>query len=215
MTIAEGFGLVAHRSATVGGAASWCDLVRQAREAQRWDSVRPLILRMSARMKARAFHSHLNGWEHISAHKQSILAEIEDAIGAVDVAPCPAKASKVNTRGEVHYRADELNRMFRAELVSRGWRGASPYNRTILVKDRIAIEAQFGKHASVAYDLFAKHMAFFIGDLIDVGIEILPMKELQAEMSSGVAYYEGELYNLLRQGRGTPAVPLIIVGVAV
>jgi hypothetical protein len=57
-------------------------------------------------------------------------------------------------------------------------------------------------------------MAFYVGDIIDVGVEILPMKELQAEMSSGVAYYEGELYNLIREGRGVPAVPLVIVGVA-
>ena len=80
------------------------------------------------------------------------------------------------------------------------------------VKDRIAIEIQFGKYAFVAYDLFVKHMAFFVGDQIDVGIEILPMKEMQANMSSGIAYYEGELYNLLRQGRGTPAVPLVLIG---
>jgi len=57
-------------------------------------------------------------------------------------------------------------------------------------------------------------MAFFVGDLIDVGIEILPMKELQEEMSSGPAYYEGELYNLIREGRGVPAVPLVLIGVA-
>ena len=57
-------------------------------------------------------------------------------------------------------------------------------------------------------------MAFFVGDVIDVGIEILPMKDLQAKMSSGVAYYEGELYNLIREGRGVPAVPLILLGVA-
>lgn len=50
--------------------------------------------------------------------------------------------------------------------------------------------------------------------MIDVGVEILPMKELQAQMSSGVAYYEGELYNLIREGRGVPAVPLILIGVA-
>lgn len=46
-----------------------------------------------------------------------------------------------------------------------------------------------------------------------MGVEILPMKELQVEMSSGIAYYEGELYNLLRQGRGSPAVPLVVIGV--
>lgn len=88
------------------------------------------------------------------------------------------------------------------------------YNQTDFVKDRIAIEVQFGKYAFVAYDLFVKHMAFFVGDVIDVGIEIMPMKELEAHMSDGVAYYERELYNVLRQGRGIPAVPLVLIGVA-
>lgn len=80
--------------------------------------------------------------------------------------------------------------------------------------EKIAVEVQFGKYAFAAFDLFVKHMAFFVGDLIDVGIEILPMKSLQAEMSSGVPYYEGELYNLIREGRGVPAVPLVLIGIA-
>lgn len=88
------------------------------------------------------------------------------------------------------------------------------YNQTDYVKDRVAIEVQFGKYSFVAYDLFVKHLAFYIGDRIDVGVEILPMKYLQAQMSSGVPYYEGELYNIVRQGRGVPAVPLIIIGIA-
>lgn len=94
--------------------------------------------------------------------------------------------------------------------------GSSPifsYNQTDFVKDRVAIEVQFGKYSFVAYDLFVKHLAFYIGDKIDVGIEILPMKALQSQMSSGVAYYEGELYNVIRQGRGVPAVPLVIIGI--
>ncbi len=86
------------------------------------------------------------------------------------------------------------------------------YNQTDFVKDRVAIEVQFGKYSFVAYDLFVKHLAFYVGDQIDVGIEILPMKSLQSQMSSGVAYYEGELYNVIRQGRGVPAVPLVILG---
>ena len=87
------------------------------------------------------------------------------------------------------------------------------YNQTDFVKNRVAIEVQFGKYSFVAYDLFVKHLAFYVGDKIDVGIEILPMKSLQSEMSSGVSYYEGELYNVVRQGRGVPAVPLIIIGI--
>lgn len=87
------------------------------------------------------------------------------------------------------------------------------YNQTDFVKERVAIEVQFGKYSFVAYDLFVKHLAFYVGDQIDVGIEILPMKALQQQMSSGVAYYEGELYNVIRQGRGVPAVPLVVVGI--
>ena len=88
------------------------------------------------------------------------------------------------------------------------------YNQTEFVKERVAVEVQFGKYAFVAFDLFVKHMAFFVSDIIDVGVEILPMKELQTHMSSGPSYYEGELYNLIREGRGVPAVPLVLVGVA-
>jgi len=99
------------------------------------------------------------------------------------------------------------------EIEAAGHRAISTYNQTDFVRDRVAVEVQFGKYSFVAYDLFVKHMAFFVGDKIDVGIEILPTKKLQTLMSSGVAYYEGELSNLVRQGRGVPAVPLILIGI--
>ncbi len=100
------------------------------------------------------------------------------------------------------------------EIEAAGEVAISSYNQTDFVKERIAVEVQFGKYAFVAFDLFVKHMAFFVGDIIDIGIEILPMKALQAEMSSGPGYYERELYNLIRQGRGIPAVPLVLIGVS-
>jgi hypothetical protein len=99
------------------------------------------------------------------------------------------------------------------EIAAAGEKPIFSYNQTDFVKDRVAVEVQFGKYAFVAYDLFVKHLAFYVGDRIDVGIEILPMKSLQSQMSSGVAYYEGEFYNVVRQGRGVPAVPLILVGI--
>lgn len=102
----------------------------------------------------------------------------------------------------------------KAHILAAGKRAIASYNQTDFVKDRVAVEIQFGKYSFVAYDLFVKHMAFYIGNIIDVGIEILATKELQAQMASGVGYYEGELYNLIREGRGVPAVPLVLVGVA-
>lgn len=88
------------------------------------------------------------------------------------------------------------------------------YKQTDFVKENIAIEVQFGKYAFVAYDLFVKHLLFYTGGLINVGIEILPVKSMQAEMSTGIAYYEGEVYNILRHGRNNPPVPLLIIGIA-
>ncbi|BDQ26551.1 BglII/BstYI family type II restriction endonuclease [Helicobacter heilmannii] len=87
------------------------------------------------------------------------------------------------------------------------------YNQTDFLKSRIAIEVQFGKYAFVAYDLFVKHMAFYVANAIDVGVEIIPTKAMCAQMSSGIAYYESEVYNLYRQGRNTPAVPLVLIGI--
>ncbi len=87
------------------------------------------------------------------------------------------------------------------------------YNQTDFVKDKIAVEVQFGKYSFVAYDLFVKHMLFYSGGVINLGVEILPTKKMQAQMSSGVAYYEGAVYNVMRQGRNSPPVPLLILGI--
>jgi hypothetical protein len=93
------------------------------------------------------------------------------------------------------------------------------YKQTDFVKDRIAVEVQFGKYAFVAFDLFVKHLLFYSGGIIHVGVEILPMMAMSKDpaggrmLSTGVAYYEGEVYNILRHGRTSPPVPLLIVGI--
>jgi len=98
-------------------------------------------------------------------------------------------------------------------LKSRGKTSIHSYNQTDFVKDKLAVEVQFGKYAFVAFDLFVKHMLFYSGNKIDVGIEILPTKKMTREMSSGIGYFEGEVYNLMRQGRTSPPVPLFIIGI--
>jgi len=99
-------------------------------------------------------------------------------------------------------------------LISKGVKEPiSSYKQTDFVKDQIAVEVQFGKYAFVAFDLFVKHLLFYSGGIINLGIEILPTKKMQSKMSSGVAYYEGEVYNILRHGRNNPPVPLLIIGI--
>ena len=88
------------------------------------------------------------------------------------------------------------------------------YNQTSFLKDRVAIEIQFGNYPFVTHEIFVKHLSFYTSDVIDVGIEILPMKKLEMEMVSMVPYYERGLLNIIRHGRSGAAVPLVLVGVA-
>ena len=89
-----------------------------------------------------------------------------------------------------------------------------PYNRTGFVKGRVAVELQFDDYAFTTQELFAEHLSSYVSDMIDAGIEILPVKELEREMSSGVPCYERDLPDVFRQGRGVLPVPLIFIGIA-
>lgn len=112
-------------------------------------------------------------------------------------------------RQTLHLPADEQ----KETILEAGKEAIRSYNQTDFVLDEIAVEVQFGKYSFIAYDLFVKHLAFYVAGQIKVGVEILPMKSLQREMSSGPGYYEGALYDVCRQGRGVPTVPLLLIGV--
>lgn len=80
---------------------------------------------------------------------------------------------------------------------------------------KVVPPSKFGidKYPFDAYDLFVRHMAIYAGRVINVGVEILPTNTGQRQMSSGIVYYEGEVYNVLRHGRTNPPVPLLIIGI--
>lgn len=101
----------------------------------------------------------------------------------------------------------------KAEIEAAGKVPIKSYNQTDFVKNRVAVEVQLAKYSFIPYDIFVKHTAFYIGDQIDVGIEIVPTKKMQEQMSSGPGYFEKALHEIARQGRGVPAVPLVLVGV--
>lgn len=98
-------------------------------------------------------------------------------------------------------------------IIHRGFTAYNTYNQVDFVKDRVAIEVQFGKYFSVQYDLHVKHTFFYGRGDIDVGIEIIPMHSLMAHMSSGIAWYENELTNIVREGRSNPSVPIVLIGI--
>jgi len=98
-------------------------------------------------------------------------------------------------------------------IENNGFEPMSTNNQVDFVKDRVAIEVQFGKYFSVAYDLHVKHTFFFLRNDIDVGIEIIPTRAMCRRMDTGVAWFENEVANVVREGRSNPTVPLIMIGI--
>lgn len=98
-------------------------------------------------------------------------------------------------------------------IEQRGFTAYKTYNQVDFVKDRVAVEVQLGKYFAVQYDLHVKHTFFFERGDIDVGVEIIPMHSLMSEMSSGIAWYENELTNIVREGRSNPSVPIVLIGI--
>ena len=113
------------------------------------------------------------------------------------------------TRAIIHLQdKDEQRRI----IQERGFTAYRTYNQVDFVKDRVAVEVQFGKYFSVQYDLHVKHTFFYERGDIDVGVEIIPTHKMMSLMSSGVAWYENELANIVREGRSNPSVPVILIG---
>lgn len=98
-------------------------------------------------------------------------------------------------------------------IIEAGLVPCSTKNQTDFVKDKIAIEVQFGKYAFIGYDLLFKHTPYWVQKKFDIFVEVLPMKSLQVEMSTGIAYFENEMNNLVRLGRGQYNVPLVMIGI--
>lgn len=94
-----------------------------------------------------------------------------------------------------------------------GFISHSTYNQVDFQKDRIAVEVQFGKYFSVAYDLHVKHTFFYSRNDIDVGIEVIPTKAMEERMDSGVPWFENEVTNVIREGRTIPPVPVLVLGI--
>lgn len=151
-------------------------------------------------------HSHLGGYEWLVIHEPALWEEVKWIVARVD-----AKLSRrAGWWGRGHDSARTLRRAFAAQFQRRKWTDADSPG---FVKRSAAIEAHFAHPGSSVLEMVAKHLAFYVGNVINVGIEILPMKSMQEHMSSGPGYYEGALYDMARQGRGVPAVPLVLVGV--
>ena len=81
------------------------------------------------------------------------------------------------------------------------------------VKDSLGVEVQFGKYSFMVYNVAAKMTIFKNLGVIEAGIEIVPVKELALQMSSGVSYFEQFTWDLEKRGVSNIDTPVLILGI--
>ena len=161
-------------------------------------------------MRIAAQYSFKNGLEKVLENYPLLLDEIKTCIGNIDAEE--SKTSKSN--GKTFYSPVGLENSFKKELLPNGWSNLKVDNREMdFVKERLGVDVQFDKDSSMVYSGCAKMTIFHNLDLIDYGIEIVPVKSLSAEMSSGVSYFEQFVWDLENRGVADIDIPVLIIGI--
>ena len=87
------------------------------------------------------------------------------------------------------------------------------YREMDFVKQKLGVEIQFGKYSFMVYNVAAKMTIFSNLGYIDTGIEVVPVKALADEMSSGVSYFEQFVWDLEKRGISNIDLPVLILGI--
>jgi hypothetical protein len=164
------------------------------------------------------------------------INEVQEVIESVNSAQAKTKVSNEKTMlGKEIYSPEKLNLSFKDSFTKRGWtshrvrceystehyvKGFEPSNQISgafreidFVKNRVGVEVQFGKYAFMVYNVCAKMTIFHKHDIIDIGVEIVPIKTFADEMSTGVSYFEQLVWDLEQRGVADIDIPVLILGV--
>ncbi len=194
------------------------------------------MLKKGVPMILKGIYSFNDGLTIIERDFQAELQEVMEIIRSVDAKARKNKISAEKTmQGRVLYSPRSLNKAFRMEFNSRGWRkhrewceyptqyyieGYDPspsirgaFREMDFVKNRVGVEVQFGKYAFMVYNVAAKMTIFHNLGVIDVGIEIVPLKELADQMSTGVSYFEQFVWDLEQRGVANIDIPVLVLGI--
>lgn len=184
-----------------------------------------------------AEYSFNQGKEVIEANFPDHLREIIEVINSADATVCRTKVSKeITMLDKLLYSPVELNNQFKKYFHPRGWNnykvecnysddyyindyepksiGRTPYRDMDFVKDKVGVEVQFGKYAFMVYNVCAKMTIFKKLAGIEVGVEIVPVKDLADQMSTGVSYFEQFIWDLKQRGVSDIDLPVLILGIA-
>ncbi len=187
-------------------------------------------------MRIAGIYSFNNGVEAVNKRYPDLLDEIKQCIAQINANKCKTKSSKEKTMpGTLLYSPVQLNQQFKNVLYAMNWesvrveceystknytKGYNPkslrkgaFREMDFVKRKLGVEVQFGKYSFMVYNVAAKMTIFKNLGHIDTGIEIVPVKSLADEMSSGVSYFEQFVWDLDHRGISNIDVPVMILGI--
>lgn len=187
-------------------------------------------------MRVAAQFSFKNGLEEVTARYSHLLAEVLSAVRSIDASRARTKLSKEKTMmGQTLYSPVALNAAFKEHLYPSGWKNLKvdcdypteyyledyqhrapikgAFRDMDFVKEGLGVEVQFGKYSFMVYNVCAKMTIFHNLGFIDCGIEIVPVKALALEMSSGVSYFEQFVWDLRQRGVADIDIPVLILGI--
>jgi Restriction endonuclease BglII len=189
-------------------------------------------------MRIVGLYSFNGGLEYVRQHFPNELNELKKAIENVHAEAHKTKVSREKTMpGKILYSPVDLNKAFKAELFPLGWKNikekcdysgsyyidgyenplqkkVSPFRDMDFVKNQLGIEVQFGKYSFMVYNVCAKMTIFKKMGHITAGVEVVPVKELAEQMSTGVSYFEQFVWDLEQRGVSDIDIPVMIVGIA-
>lgn len=189
-------------------------------------------------MRIAGLYSFNEGSQVVKDRYEDLLKEITHCIESIDALSCKTKESVEKTMpGQILFSPVALNKQFKAKLYSIGWNsvrvqcdyptqyyveGYEPkrlrkgaFREMDFVKRKLGIEVQFGKYSFMVYNVAAKMTIFRNLSHIEAGIEIVPVKALADEMSTGVSYFEQFVWDLERRGVSNIDIPVLIMGIDV
>ncbi len=183
-------------------------------------------------------YSFNQGAEYIGKNCPNLLKEVEEVIGSIGANEHKTKASKEKTMpGRMLFSPKSLNRAFKEAFYPRGWKtvkvrceyptkyyseeyeprklNAGAFREMDFVKGNLGVEVQFGKYAFMVYNVCAKMTIFNKMQFIQAGIEVVPIKALADQMSTGISFFEQFVWDLEHRGVSNIDIPVLILGIDV
>ncbi|MCK4735334.1 MAG: hypothetical protein KAT65_22975 [Methanophagales archaeon] len=181
-------------------------------------------------------YSFNKGKEYIEDKYPHLLVEVEKIMDEINAEDHVTKKSKEKTMpGRMLYNPTSLNKAFKEEFEKHGWYSkrvkceypkqyytkgytvqkmkGGAFREMDFIKEKLGIEVQFGKYAFMVYNVCAKMTIFNKMGYIDAGLEIVPIKQLADNMSTGVSYFEQFVWDLEHRGVSDIDIPVMIYGI--